>query len=176
MEAALAWRREKGYDTGEYLTEQELPRSIHIETYEEAAKYCGLPKPTNRIQAQFSLQYATCITLLTGETSGKIFCDDNLSHLSVQRLLERTQLSSVDSKPGRWAEITIFENSGASSTTASSNLKGDPDNPLKQNDYINKAMALIGEHLGAQQTDLLIKHYLEASFNQGLVPQSINKD
>ena len=175
MEAALAWRREKGYETGEYLTEQELPRSIHIETYEEATKYCGLPKPTNRIQAQFSLQYATCITLLTGETSGKIFCDDNLSHLSVQRLLERTQLSSVNSKPGRWAEITIFENSGTSSTTASSNIKGDPDNPLTQNDHINKAMALIGEHLGAQQTDLLIKHYLEAPFNQGLVPQSINK-
>jgi hypothetical protein len=81
----------------------------------------------------------------------------------------------VDSKPGRWAEITIFENSGASSTTASSNIKGDPGNPLGQNDHINKAMALIGEHLGAQQADLLIKHYLEAPFNQGLVPQSINK-
>ena len=90
-------------------------------------------------------------------------------------MVHRGASSSVDSKPGRWAEITIFENSGTSSTTASSNIKGDPDNPLRENDRINKAIALIGEHLGAQQTDLLIKHYLEAPFNKGLVPQTINK-
>jgi 2-methylcitrate dehydratase PrpD len=176
MEAALTWRREHGHDTGKHLNDNELPQSIHIETYEEAAKYCGLAKPINRIQAQFSLQYATCIALLTGETSGKIFCDDTLNLASVQRLLERTQLSSAASKPGRWAEITVIGKDGTTSTTVSSNLKGDPGNPLSQNDRINKARALIGEHLGKQQTDLLIKHCLEAPFNQGLVPQSINKD
>jgi 2-methylcitrate dehydratase PrpD len=90
--------------------------------------------------------------------------------------LERTQLLSAASKPGRWAEITVIGKDGTTSTTVSSNLKGDPGNPLSQNDRINKAKALIGEHLGAQQTDLLIKHYLEAPFNQGLVPQIINKD
>ena len=176
MEAALTWRREHGHDTGKHLNDNELPQSIHIKTYEEAAKYCGLAKPINRIQAQFSLQYATCIALLTGETSGKIFCDDTLNLATVQRLLERTQLSSSASKPGRWAEITVIGKDGTTSTTVSSNLKGDPGNPLSQNDRINKAKALIGEHLGAQQTDLLIKHYLEAPFNQGLVPQIINKD
>ena len=175
MEAAMAWRREKGYETGKHLKHDELPQSIHIKTYEEAAKYCDLAKPKNRIQAQFSLQYATCMTLLTGETSGKIFSHDNLSRSSVTHLLDRIQVSAVDSPPGRWAEITIIERSGKTSTTASRNLKGDPDNPLSQNDRINKAMTLIGEHLGAQATDLLIKHYLEAPFSHSLIPKGISR-
>lgn len=171
----MAWRREKGYETGKHLKHDELPQSIHIKTYEEAAKYCDLAKPKNRIQAQFSLQYATCMTLLTGETSGKIFSHDNLSRSSVTHLLDRIQVSAVDSPPGRWAEITIIERSGKTSTTASRNLKGDPDNPLSQNDRINKAMTLIGEHLGAQDTDLLIKHYLEAPFSHSLIPKDISR-
>ena len=175
MEAALAWRREKGYGTGQHLDNNALPQSIHIKTYAEAAKYCGLAKPHNRIQAQFSLQYATCITLLTGETSGKIFNDDNLSLLSVQQLLDRTELSSVDSQSGRWADITIVAENGDTSITTAKNLKGDPDNPLSQDDRINKAMMLLGEHLGAQKTDLLIKHCLEAPFDQRIVPETINK-
>ena len=175
MEAALAWRMEKGYDTGKHLDNNALPQSIHIKTYAEAAKYCGLPKPHNRIQAQFSLQYATCITLLTGETSGKIFTDDNLNLLSVQQLLDRTKLTSDNSQSGRWAEITIVAENGDTSITTAKNLKGDPDNPLSQDDRINKAMMLLGEHLGAQKTDLLIKHCLEAPFDQRLVPEGINK-
>ena len=175
MEAALAWRRKLGHDTGKHLAENELPQSIHIKTYKEAVKYCGLAKPNNRIQAQFSLQYATCITLLTGETSGKIFSDKNLSLLSIQLLLDRTQLSSVDSQPGRWAEITIMENNGKASTTASKNLKGDPENPLSQSDRIHKATTLIGEHLGVQQTDLFIMHCLEGPLDQSLFPQGLNR-
>ncbi len=175
MEAAMAWRREKGYETGKHLKHDELPQSIHIKTYAEAAKYCGLVKPNNRIQAQFSLQYATCMTLLTGETSGKIFSHDNLSLSSVTHLLDRTQLSSVDSPPGRWAEITIIEQSGQTSTTARRNLKGDPGNPLSQHDRINKAMTLIGEHLGTQDTDLFIKHYLEAPFSHSLIPKGLSR-
>ncbi len=175
MEAALTWRREKGYATGEYLTEQDLPRSIHIKTYEEAAKYCGLPKPTNRIQAQFSLQYATCITLLTGETSGKIFSDAYLNLSALQRFLDRTQLCSDGSQPGRWAEITIVENNGQTSQTSGSLLKGDPGNPLSQSDRIDKAVTLMGEHLGMEQAKHLIQHYLEAPFSHNLIPKGLSR-
>ena len=175
MEAALAWRREKGYATGQHLIEKEWPKSILIKTYPEAEKYCSLAKPNNRIQAQFSLQYATCITLLTGETNGTIFSDAYLNLCALQRFLDRTQLCSDRSQAGRWAEITIVEYNGQTSQTFSSFLKGDPGNPLSQSDRIDKADTLISEHLGIEQTKHLVQHYLEAPLNESLFPQTLNR-
>ena len=175
MEAALAWRREKGYATGKHLIEKEWPQSILIKTYPEAEQYCSLAKPNNRIQAQFSLQYATCITLLTGETNGTIFSDAYLNLSALQRFLDRTQLCSDGSQPGRWAEITIVENNGQTSQTSGSLLKGDPGNPLSQSDRMDKAVTLMGEHLGMEQTKHLIQHYLEAPFSHNLIPKGLSR-
>ena len=175
MEAALAWRREKGYAKGKHLVEKEWPKSILIKTYPEAEKYCSLAKPNNRIQAQFSLQYATCITLLTGETNGIIFSDAYLNLCALQRFLDRTQLCSDRSQAGRWAEITIVEYNGQTSQAFGSFLKGDPGNPLSQSDRIGKADALMAEHLGMEQTKHLIQHYLEAPLNESLFPQTLNR-
>lgn len=175
MEAALAWRREKGYAKGKHLVEKEWPKSILVKTYPEAEKYCSLAKPNNRIQAQFSLQYATCITLLTGETNGIIFSDAYLNLCALQRFLDRTQLCSDRSQAGRWAEITIVEYNGQTSQAFGSFLKGDPGNPLSQSDRIGKADALMAEHLGMEQTKHLIQHYLEAPLNESLFPQTLNR-
>ena len=176
MEAALAWRREQGYEANQYLTNNKLPQSVQIKTYAEAVKYCRMAKPNNRIQAQFSLQYATCITLLTGKTSGKIFSEEHLKLKELTLLLARTSLAADPSQSGRWAEVTVTDNNGRPLTTTSRCLKGDPGNPLKQSDRIRKAKTLISEHLGTHQADLFIQHILEASLDQRLIPQGISRD
>lgn len=173
MEAALRWRRSQGLDPDKHLCEKNLPRTITITTYPEAAKYCNKPQPKNRIQAQFSLQYATCICLLTGRTDPSIFNQAELTQPDISLLLSRTILQTDDHQNGRWASLHITDDQGKVHHSESSTLKGDPGNPLTQADRIKKARQLMKGHLGTDTTERLIKHWLEGNVHQKLIPDDI---
>ncbi len=173
MEAALEWRRSQGLDPERHLSEEQLPRTITITTYPEAAKYCDKAQPKNRIQAQFSLQYATCICLLKGRTDPSIFNQTELTEPDLSLLLSRTKLQIDDQQNGRWASLHTTNKQGKMHHSESSTLKGDPGNPLTQADRIKKARQLMEGHLGKNTTERLIEHWLEGNVHQKLIPYDI---
>ena len=147
MDAALNWRQSHGYSSEQQLRQEDIPGTITIETYPEAIKYCDQSQPSNRIQAQFSLQYATCACLLTGDTSTNIFDQSWLNHPEVAILMSRTKLLANGHQPGRWATLHLTDRQGRTSHGESRHLKGDPGNPLSVDDRITKAQRLIEDHL-----------------------------
>jgi 2-methylcitrate dehydratase PrpD len=174
MEAALNWRESQGFNPAEHLNEQDLPKTIIITTYPEAARYCDKAQPSNRIQAQFSLQYATCICLLTGSTGPDIFKRNHLTQPDIALLLDRTKLQTDNHRYGRWASLTITDRQGKISHAESTTLKGDPCNPLTTADRIKKAQQLMESHLGTDITEQLINHWLKGNLREKLIPDGIS--
>lgn len=173
MEAALSWRQSRGYKEGVTLSKIDWPEKIEIFTYKEAAKYCNSSKPQNRIQAQFSLQYATCICLLRGLTEPSIFEDQQLHNIELNNLLERTKIIISEKSQGRWAKLAITTRNGLVTHSEAPNLRGDPDNPLTTEEKIKKAQNLIQKKLGQSEADKLIRHWLNADLNKSFLPSDI---
>ena len=172
MDAALHWRQSHGYRAKEPLKQQDFPSTITIETYSEAIKYCNQSQPSNRIQAQFSLQYATCICLLTGDTSTNIFDQSCLQHPDLAILMSRTKLLANDHQAGRWAALNLTDQQGRSSRAESRPLKGDPGNPLSIDDRITKARRLLEDHLETGWADHLVSHWLKGDLSDGPIPDA----
>ncbi len=172
MEAALNWRQSHGYHSEQTLRQQDIPSTITIETYPEAINYCDQSEPSNRIQAQFSLQYATCICLLTGDTSTNIFNQSWLHHPDVAILMSRTKLLANDHQSGRWAVLNLTDQQGRRSRAECKYLKGDPGYPLSIDDRITKAKRLLEDHLETRCAERLVNHWLEGDLSNGLLPEA----
>ena len=173
MQAALNWRTNHGYEAERQLSEQELPKIITITTYPEAATYCDQAEPSNRIQAQFSLQYATCICLLTGSAHPTNFNQANLKQPEIAILLSRTKLQTDPRRSGRWATLSVTDHRGITSHAEGINLKGDPSNPLTTTDRIQKAQQLMAGTLGSAATEQFVHHWLEGNLSEQLIPSTM---
>ncbi len=173
MEAALNWRKSQGFDPKRPLSEKDLPKQITITTYPEAARYCDQPHPGNPIQAQFSLQYASCICLLTGRTDPNIFDHSQLTNPETSLLLNRIRLQTDKHRSGRWARLRITDRQGKTSHAESTTLKGDPGNPLTTAERIKKAEQFMEGHLGTDTAARLIDHWLKGNLDEKLIPGTV---
>ena len=146
------------------------PGQIRLRTYGEACTYCDHPLPRNRIQAQFSLQFAVAATLLWGELRPALFEDERLSDPQLQSLLKQIQLEAADDHPGRWAELVVRQPGAPEVRDLVLGLPGDPDLPIGEPERLAKARALMEPVLGQAQACALIEHWLNAPLLAPLLP------
>lgn len=169
--AALRWRERQPVVLRRGVAAfREEPDSIHLRTYPEACAYCDQPRPHNRIQAQFSLQFAVAASLLWGELRPASFQEERLSDPQLRNLLERISLEAVDDHPGRWAEVVVRQRDGSEDSALVLGLPGDPTLPIGERERLSKARSLMEPVLGGAKAAALISHWLEAGLEAALLP------
>ena len=146
------------------------PGNIVLRTYSEACTYCDHPRPRNRIQAQFSLQFAVAATLLWGELRPASFAEERLRDPQLQSLLEQIHVEAADDHPGRWAELVVQQPGGPCARERVFGLPGDPDLPIGEPERLDKARALMEPVLGQALSNALIEHWLNAPLLAPLLP------
>ena len=168
--AALRWRQLREGATERPPWSAQRPGLIRLRTYGEACTYCDHPQPRNRIQAQFSLQFAVAATLLWGELQPASFEEERLTDPRLVSLLEQIRVEAADDHPGRWAELIVREPGGPDDSALVLGLPGDPNMPIGEPERLAKARALMEPLLGSAGAGALIQHWLEASLQAPLLP------
>lgn len=170
--AALGWRQRQPINQLDAVRRLcQHSGAIRLRTYREACTYCDQPSPRNRIQAQFSLQFAVAATLLWGELAPASFQQERLSDPRLGLLLKRIVLEPVDDQPGRWAELVVCQPDGTEIHELVMGLPGDPQLPIAEHERLSKARALMEPVLGPARAEDLLDHWLRADLNSDLLPR-----
>ena len=128
---------------------------IAIATYAKALEVAGNRDPRTVFEAQFSLPYCVGVALATGSARLEAFTSDRLQDPVVRDLMARTELSvdpQADSVyPGqRAATVTVHTRDGRALRFHSPTRKGDPDNPLSDEELSDKFMELVAPITGTK--------------------------
>ena len=135
VDAALALR-------GQGLAPDDV-REIHVATYGTATKVAGIPDPQTAFEAKFSTAYCVAAALELGSVRLRAFEDERLHDPALRRLVERTTLS-VDPEfdatfpRQRAARVTVVDGEGNAHEHVRSTRKGDPDDPLNDDELREK--------------------------------------
>jgi 2-methylcitrate dehydratase PrpD len=120
---------------------------IEIATYGTALKVAGNPDPATEFEAKFSLPYCVAVAMVTGSARLRAFTEEQRHDPAVLTLMRRVSLHVDDefdaAFPGRRAaRVTVVDTDGTRHEVTRLTRKGDPDDPLTD------------EELGAKYTEL----------------------
>jgi len=156
--------------TRERLAAADVER-IEIATYGKALEVAGNPNPLTSYEAKFSLPYCVAVALATGSARLEAFTDERLKDDVLARLVKATALS-VDPQaeaayPGqRAATVTVHTRDDHRLSFHAPTRKGDPDNPLSDDEISEKFMELAGPVIGSSEArDLLAVLWRIQSFD-----------
>jgi 2-methylcitrate dehydratase PrpD len=127
---------------------------IEIATYAKALEVAGNPAPRTAFEAQFSLPYCVAVALATGSARLEAFADDRLRDPRIRALMARTELR-VDPQADaayprqRAAQVTIRRRGQEAASFLAPTRKGDPDNPLSDQELSDKFLELVSPIIGA---------------------------
>jgi 2-methylcitrate dehydratase PrpD len=135
------------------LTAGDIER-IDIATYSKAIEVAGKLDPQSAFEAQFSLPYCVAVALVTGSVRMDAFTDERLHDATVRSVMTRMHLSA---DPGadavyprqRAATVTVTTRSGDTRSVHAPTRKGDPDNPLSDEELSDKFVELVAPVTGA---------------------------
>jgi 2-methylcitrate dehydratase PrpD len=122
------------------------PATIEVGTYRAALDVCDRPEPQDPYGAKFSLQHCVAIALRDGEVGLESFGTEARGRAAPIRDKVLLALSEeIDaSYPRSWgAEITVETEDGRRLSARRTDAKGDPDNPLTEQEVSAKARALM---------------------------------
>jgi 2-methylcitrate dehydratase PrpD len=134
---------------------------VRIATYRPALDVAGNPDPKTAAEARFSLPYVVSNALIHGRVRLAAFTPERLADASVRSLMERIELQvdpDIDAAfPGkRAARVVVLTRDGKELEHLQPNRKGDPEEPLSDEDLNDKFFELVGPVLGmAAATELL---------------------
>lgn len=120
---------------------------IRIATYRSALDVAGYEDPKSAAEARFSVKYVVATALLYGSVRLAAFEPQRLADPTIRDLMKRIELT-VDtdldaSFPGkRAARITIETHAGRSETYLQPTRKGDPEQPLSDEELNDKFLEL----------------------------------
>lgn len=126
---------------------------IEIATYAKALEVAGNPDPHTAFEAQFSLPYCVAVALVTGSARLEAFTEERLQNGLIRSLVKQTTLSvDAAAESGyprqRAATVTVHMAGGRSLIAHSPTRKGDPDNPLSDDELSDKFMELVAPVTG----------------------------
>lgn len=137
IDAALAIRSRHPQRTAESIECTVDPFSTSVVIY---------PRPSNALEAKFSMEYAAAAAWLDGRVGVGTFRDGRVAEDDVQRLLRRVVVS-----PGTKAEETVriaFTDGGSDEETVQV-ARGSPSRPLTRAERLSKFHDLAGPCLAA---------------------------
>jgi len=160
-QAGLDWRATFGTDT-ESIT------AIGLQTYPEAATYCGNRAPTTAIQAQFSLTYGLAHALARGGLGPDAYDVNALRDPEINRLEALTVVEETGAfDTGRGATLTIEAN-GRETNVSVDRVDGDTDQPMTREAVVAKFLKFATPRLGAETAVDLAHRIVDTPLSQPL--------
>lgn len=126
---------------------------IQVETYGTALQVAGNPDPTTAFEAKFSLPYCVAAALVRGTVRLSAFAGDALGDPAIRALTARVTLT-VDPEfdalypTRRAARVRIIDRAGAELVEERRTRKGDPDDPVTDEELRAKFDELATSALG----------------------------
>jgi len=155
IDAVLYLRQHEGLNA-------EDVKSITVASYAKAVELCGNRDPKTVYEAKFSLPYSVAVALVTGAARFDAFTDERLADPVIRALMAKVTVV-LDEKaeaafPGRRsARVTVATTDRRILDRYAPTRKGDPDNPLTDQEleakYRDLASPVIGEEAAARLTD-----------------------
>lgn len=137
---------------------------LRIETYTIATKVAGYADPRTAFEAKFSLAYCAAVALRTGSVRLAAFEEDRLQDPALRGLVAATEVVAdtefdADVPAKRQARVTLTLADGSTRTAFRATRKGDPDDPLSENElrekFFDLATPVVGDRAGALFDSLL---------------------
>ncbi len=136
-------------------------KRIIVSTYAKALEITGNLKPRTAFEAKFSLPYCAAVALLTGQVRLDAFSPERLADPQVRQVMASIELQ-VDPKIDaafprrRAANVEIEITDGDIYRHHSPTRKGDPDNPLTDEELSAKYRELVIPVIGEAVADQLL--------------------
>ena len=139
IEAALDIRQQNGFDINDV-------ESIHVDTYKLAVAGHDHTCIKGINSAKMSIPYSFAVALCTGKAGLDEFTDKFISDKDIQSITDKVTVSDVDEltilcPQKRVAEVIVTTKNGAFSKRVEY-PKGEPENPLSQQDLEDKFRGL----------------------------------
>jgi 2-methylcitrate dehydratase PrpD len=151
VEAALRLRRHPEFSL-------EKLAAIRLQTYAEAAQYCGNRAPQTAIQAQFSLSYAIVAAFVLGDLGPNAY--DNIADPVIRRLEQCVVVEVDQARIRRGARVSIACG-GQSLAESVDDIAGDPAVPMTEDQVVGKFRCYVEPILGEGHAEALLRFFLE---------------
>ncbi|MBV1788654.1 MmgE/PrpD family protein [Marinobacterium sp. D7] len=117
--------------------------SIHISGYSATYNMCNRPEPKTAQEARFSIQYCVAAQFILGGVRLATFERDALERQDIRALMPKISVSedaelAAEYPKKRMARIQLTLNDGRSLHHFQKTRKGDPENPLSDDELISK--------------------------------------
>lgn len=142
-------------------------REVSVRTYREAVDFCDNPDPTTPHEARFSIQHCAATALLRGEPrlddfSPEAIADDAVAALR-SRVSVRPDRQMTEAFPHRYsARVGIVGMSGSANEAIVATVKGDPENPMSEDEIVAKSHTLL---TAAEIPDAITNRIIQAALD-----------
>ena len=146
IDGVLAIKNQHGLGPGDIA-------GIHVDTFQKAVEICGNSDPRTVFEAKFSLPYCAALAMTTGRVRLGAFSEDLLHDPSIRDLIKKVEITDADDLSAefptrRAARVKIKTTDGKRLEHYSPTRKGDPDNPLTDEELAEKFLEITGPVLG----------------------------
>jgi len=143
-----------------------------IKTFHYATRLAG-HAPKNMEELTYALAYPFAIMAVHGEMGPRQLRESILEDAEVQRISQATELVDDEyytriSIDKRWADVTLFLTDGREIQSAARTPRGDPDNPLSDQEISDKFHLLADDVIGsprAKEIEQRVAQVDQDSFN-----------
>ncbi|MDP3626453.1 MAG: MmgE/PrpD family protein [Hydrogenophaga sp.] len=137
-------------------------QAIEIATYGPALEVAGSFEPRTAAEARFSIPFVVATALIHGSVRLSAFTPERLRDADIRGLMSRIRLSvdpALDAGfPGRRAaRVTISTTDGRIDAYLQPTRKGDPEQPLTDDDLSDKFMELAAPVVGSARAHALLQ-------------------
>lgn len=131
-------------------------RQIKVGTYQAGVDICGRPDPQTPYEAKFSLQYTCALAALERPTAPQSFAPEVLGDQAIRAMMDRIIVETDDGCEGRFprqrsAVVSITTTDGQTFTHHRPTRRGDPDDPLSDEEVHAKYAMLAEPVIGAEK-------------------------
>lgn len=147
IDGVLALRAANGLEPGDIAR-------IRVGTYGKALEVCATSDPQSPYQARFSLSYCVSVAMVTGACRLAAFTPERLGDPAIRALMSRVE-AHVDAAADeafpskRSATLEIETTDGRVLSHYSPTRRGDPDDPLSDDEVTDKLVDLSTPVIGA---------------------------
>ncbi|MFQ5935681.1 MAG: MmgE/PrpD family protein [Acidiferrobacterales bacterium] len=137
-------------------------KHVRVGTYAKALEITGNDQPKTGFEAKFSLPYCAAVALLTGQVRLNAFSPERLEEPEVRTLMSRIELYMDPAADAafprqRAAVVEIETTDGNVYRHHAPTRKGDPDNPLTDDELWAKYSELASPVIGQAAADSLLR-------------------
>ena len=154
IDGALALQKQLGVSAADI-------RRIRVSTYRPALDIASYLDPATANEARFSLKYMVSSALAHGSVRQAAYEPDRLDDPATRALMQRMQVEvdpELDARfpAQRAARITIETADGRTTEYLQPNRKGDPEDPLSDEDLGSKMLELASPVIGSESARALL--------------------